>query len=87
MPVKQPEYPPNGGELEGSSKAVSGTRWIVTVVGATAGLYFAVLCAFSIGAVVLPRHVPKAYAVIFALVTACLGYLGIRAAVVGSSDA
>jgi hypothetical protein len=67
-------------------KAVSGTRWIVTVVGAAAGLYFAVLCAFSIGAVVLPRHVPKAYAVIFALVTAYLAYLGVRAAVLGSSD-
>ncbi|HYN14743.1 MAG TPA: hypothetical protein VES66_03020 [Terriglobales bacterium] len=62
------------------------TRWIVPVVGAAAGLYFAVLCAFSIGAVVFPRNVPKAYAVIFALVTAYLAYLGIRAAVVGSSD-
>jgi len=72
--------------LEGDIRAVSGTRWIVTVVGAAAGLYFAVLCAFSIGAVVLPRHVPKTYAAIFALVTAYLAYLGIRAAVVGSSD-
>lgn len=33
-----------------------------------------------------PRHVPKAYAAIFALVTAYLAYLGIRAAVVGSND-
>jgi uncharacterized membrane protein len=62
------------------------TRCIVVVVGTAAGLYFAVLCAFSIGAIVLPRHVPKPYAVIFSLVTAYLAYLGIRAAVVGSSD-
>jgi hypothetical protein len=65
---------------------VSRTLWIVTVVGAVAGLYFAVLCVFSIAAVVLPRHVPKVYAAIFALVTAYFTYLGMRAAVVGSND-
>ncbi len=65
---------------------MSRTCWIVTVVGAAAGLYFAVLCVFSIRAVLLPRHVPKAYEVIFSLVTAYLAYLGIRVAVVGSSD-
>lgn len=73
-------------ELEGDFEAVSRTLWIVTVLGAAAGLYFAMLCAFSIAAVVLPRHIAKAYAVIFALVTAYLAYLGIRAAVLGSND-
>ena len=66
--------------------AVSRTHWIVTVVGAAAGSYFAVLFAFSIAALMLPRHVPKPYAAIFALVTGFLTYLAIRAAVAGSGD-
>ena len=65
---------------------MSGTRWIISIVGAAAGLYFAALSAFGIGAVALPRHVPKVYSGAFAIVAAFLSFLAFRTAILGKTD-
>ncbi len=61
--------------------------WLVAIVGALAGFWFAAVSALTVrAALVSTRPVPRPYSIIVALVAAYIAFLGFRAALFGKTD-